>query len=448
MGKEKLVSIIIRTFNEERWIRHSIEAVQNQLIKDIELILVDNNSSDRTVEIAKKMGVKKIFFIDKYNPGKALNLGISNSSAKYIAILSAHCIPFNNLWLNEMVKCFYESSKIAGVYSRQVPLPFSNPSNSRDLFITFSEESRIQKSDSFFHNASSLIRFDRWKSNQFNEEVSNIEDRIWAHQQQSEGFLIKYCSESVVFHHHGIHQNKENNSRSKTTFDVIKKNFKPYGSILPKTMRPENQHILCIVSMKLINEENNLRKILESLNKSKLKIFIALILPEKEDAKNYFNEFDHVDMIYKINNQDPLEKCISEVVKKAELSNIFDFTYYYNIDYFYRMDSSLEKLINQACEFGFDSIIPSYEDKTGIVIKYENDKLYFYNNDLVHLEEKQVHQKLLLGQGSLTRNSISRKGKLIDENSNIFFNSTNNILHTIRLGTETYDSLKNYIKVK
>ena len=249
MEGKKLVSVIIRTHNEEKWLRHSIESVYNQNISDLEIILVDNNSNDRTIEIAKRMGVKKILHLAKYNPGRSINLGIENSSSKYIAILSAHCIPCDDLWLSEMINSLDANPKIAGAYSRQVPLPYSNPSNSRDLFITFSDESRIQKSDSFFHNGSSLISFQRWEEIKFNEEISNIEDRIWAHEQQNSGYLIKYCSKSVVFHHHGIHQNQEISSRSKTTVDIIRKKFYPYGSILPKTMLPESQSILCIISL-------------------------------------------------------------------------------------------------------------------------------------------------------------------------------------------------------
>ncbi len=449
MAKKHLVSVIIRSHNEEKWLRHSIQSVLNQSVKDLEIILVDNKSTDRSVEIAKKMGVKKIYNIDEYNPGQAINLGIGNSSAKYIAILSAHCIPFNSCWLQEMINCLEENPKIAGAYSRQVPLPFSNPSDSRDLFITFSTESRTQKSDSFFHNGSSLIRFNRWQKIPFNEEISNIEDRIWAHQQQTSGYLIHYCSTSIVFHHHGIHQNIENTSRSKTTVDIIRKKFHPYGSILPETMLPEEQHILCIISIKDINEKTNLQnfqKIYSQLVKTKLKIYIALIISEK-DSKDIFHEKSlNVDLIYRIRNDDSLQKCISEVVIKAEENNIFDFTYYYNLDYFHRMDFDLKTIVKKACDESLDCIIPAFEDKTGIVIKYDDNKLKFLNNDLVHLEKKEIHRKLLLGQGSLTRNLISRKGKLIEEQANIFFNSTNNILHTIRLGSNAHKSLEKYLK--
>ena len=448
MESINLVSVIIRSHNEEIWLRHSIEAVNSQNLENVEIVLVDNNSTDRSVDIAKQLGVKKIVNLEKYNPGKAINLGISVSNAKYIAILSAHCIPYNNNWLKEMVDELEKDKSIAGAYSRQVPLPFSNPSDSRDLFITFSSESRTQKSDSFFHNGSSLIRFESWKSLRFNEEISNIEDRIWAHEQQSKGFSIRYCSKSIVFHHHGIHQNKDNTSRSKSTADIIRKKFYPYGSILPKSMLPENQKVLCIISSKKFSghkEKERIINCIHNLKKSKLNLFVALIIPKNQSGDcDRDNKLD-LDLIYKIKHQDSLEKCLSEIVKKAEKNTIFDYTFYLNLDYFHSMQIDLKKNIKIACENGYDAIIPAFEDKTGIVIKNENQNLKILNNDLVHLEEKEIHRKLLLGQGSISRNFITRQGKLLTENSNIFFNSTTNILHTIRLDTEAHNSLVNYL---
>ena len=46
-------SIIIRTHNEEDWIGHCLDAVRNQTYKNIEIIIVDNKSTDNTLKIAK-----------------------------------------------------------------------------------------------------------------------------------------------------------------------------------------------------------------------------------------------------------------------------------------------------------------------------------------------------------------------------------------------------------
>ena len=93
-----LISIIIRTRNEERWLDHCLSAITTQSINDYEIILVDNNSQDRSVKIAKKY-TDNIINVTDFYPGKAINDGIRASSGKYIVVISGHCIPKNNLWL-------------------------------------------------------------------------------------------------------------------------------------------------------------------------------------------------------------------------------------------------------------------------------------------------------------------------------------------------------------
>ena len=87
------VSIIVRTCNEERWIGHCLGAIFSQDFDNFEVILVDNNSVDNTIEVAKRYPVTAIVKIDKFFPGKALNLGVRASTGNYIVCISAHCIP-------------------------------------------------------------------------------------------------------------------------------------------------------------------------------------------------------------------------------------------------------------------------------------------------------------------------------------------------------------------
>jgi glycosyltransferase involved in cell wall biosynthesis len=69
------ISIVIRTYNEEKWIRHCLISVFSQDFKDIDVVIVDNNSTDKTLDIVKEFPIKKIINIEKYLPGLALNMG-------------------------------------------------------------------------------------------------------------------------------------------------------------------------------------------------------------------------------------------------------------------------------------------------------------------------------------------------------------------------------------
>ena len=203
-----LVSIIIRTKNEERWISDCLRGVSLQEFKDYEIIVVDNNSEDTTLDHVRRYNVKKILHCSEYLPGKALNIGIDIAEGQYIACLSGHCIPTNSSWLGNLLRNF-DSPEIAGVYGRQQPLSFTSPSDKRDLLIVFGPERRIQRKDSFFHNANSMVRRDVLNKIPFDHKVTNIEDRLWAQEVQNQDYCVVYEPEASVYHYHGIHQGQD-----------------------------------------------------------------------------------------------------------------------------------------------------------------------------------------------------------------------------------------------
>ena len=202
-GDMPLVSIIIRTKNEEKWIGSCLRATCNQTYKNIEIILVDNKSSDLTLTRAKEYPVK-VVTIDNFLPGKAINMGIKASAGEYLVCLSGHCVPTNDTWLEKLIYDLKDPN-VAGVYGRQEPLSFTSDIDKRDLLITFGMDKKIQIKDSFFHNANSAFRRDVWDRYPFDEEVTNIEDRVWGQEIIIAGMKIIYEPEASVFHWHGIH---------------------------------------------------------------------------------------------------------------------------------------------------------------------------------------------------------------------------------------------------
>lgn len=201
-----MISIIIRTKNEERWIVSCLRSVFSQNYKDFEIILVDNESTDNTVEKALQFDIAKVVTCRNYIPGLALNMGIRESRGEYIVCLSGHCIPVNDKWLLNLLRNF-DGKDVAGVYGRQQPMSFTSDFDKRDLSIIFGLDKKIQTKDSFFHNANSIIRRDIWEEVPFSESITNIEDRIWAQKMLNKGYKIIYEPEASVYHYHGIHQN-------------------------------------------------------------------------------------------------------------------------------------------------------------------------------------------------------------------------------------------------
>lgn len=99
-----LVSIITPTFNSEKFISETIESVQNQTYQNWEMIIVDDGSSDNTIEIvrnAAKSDTRIQFYPQKQNggPAKARNIGIDKAGGKYMTFLDA-----DDIWFPQFIE--------------------------------------------------------------------------------------------------------------------------------------------------------------------------------------------------------------------------------------------------------------------------------------------------------------------------------------------------------
>jgi glycosyltransferase involved in cell wall biosynthesis len=86
------VSVIIPTYNRAKSIGKTIDSVLNQTHKDLEIIIVDDNSSDNTKNVINSYlksdsHIKYIRHSDNKGAPAARNTGIRNSTGKYIALL-------------------------------------------------------------------------------------------------------------------------------------------------------------------------------------------------------------------------------------------------------------------------------------------------------------------------------------------------------------------------
>jgi glycosyltransferase involved in cell wall biosynthesis len=89
-SESQLVSVIIPNFNYAHYLEEAIESVLMQTYPDIEIILVDDGSTDNSIEIANRY-LDRITFISKVNGGvsSARNVGFKNSTGSYICFLDA-----------------------------------------------------------------------------------------------------------------------------------------------------------------------------------------------------------------------------------------------------------------------------------------------------------------------------------------------------------------------
>lgn len=113
------VAVVIPTLNEEKFIAYCLDSViaQSYPFDDMDVMVVDGGSKDRTKEIVEdyKRKYQNIRFLN--NPGRiqsiAFNIGVKSSDAPYIVRLDAHAT-YNHRYIEKCIEKFSANAKVLG----------------------------------------------------------------------------------------------------------------------------------------------------------------------------------------------------------------------------------------------------------------------------------------------------------------------------------------------
>ena len=117
---EPLVSIVIPTYNSEKTLAKCLESIKNQTYKNIEIIVVDKNSKDKTAEIAKSYGVK-VFVINARERSVQKNFGVKQSRGKYVYIVDSDFIVEPEVIEEAVKKCEKEGYDAIVIHNTSDP---------------------------------------------------------------------------------------------------------------------------------------------------------------------------------------------------------------------------------------------------------------------------------------------------------------------------------------
>ena len=99
---DELISVIIPVYNVESYLCSCLKCILNQTYKNIEIILVDDGSTDKTNIILKEYQNKdkriKVLFQNHKGPASARNYGLENSTGEYISFIDSDDIVSLNLY--------------------------------------------------------------------------------------------------------------------------------------------------------------------------------------------------------------------------------------------------------------------------------------------------------------------------------------------------------------
>lgn len=193
------VLVVIPTLNEERYIRRCLEGLMAlDYPKDrLRIRVVDNYSTDRTVEIANKYRVEAVQS-PKSTIARTRNVGARDANEEVVAFLDADCVPATR-WLRHGVRYFATEDVVAvGCY----PAVIAEESNT--LQKTWSEMHRRAgvgvKDASWLPSANLLVRREAFhRMTGFNEALTTCEDVDLSYRLAKVGRVI-WDPDVLVYH--------------------------------------------------------------------------------------------------------------------------------------------------------------------------------------------------------------------------------------------------------
>ena len=410
MKNKPTISVIIRTLNEERWLFRTLIALGNQ--KDLqgqklnlEIILIDSGSNDATIDLIARFDDIKLYEYrqEKYFPGKAINFGFSKAGGEIIVILSAHCVPTDELSSAQLVRPIIENLDIVASYGCQIPRESSSADDARDLVMTFRDEDKIQVSDGFIHNAFAAYSSGYLQNSLFDETVRHIEDLVWGRKAVSEQTKIFYTSEAKVFHHHGLHQHKKNKSfRASGVLQHLDIDFK---TSYPLWLKPENYRIATIIYGHWQNSHDFSSVLNQLIGLDNYYFSEILEIPEK--MKSLVNFMPRSQISKSKNFNRFLNDCVSEIFNVT--GNIYEVFVLVDAGYIERKSAVLPSNLKNVCEKGYDGSFLTVQENHQMIKMATDGEI-----ETVKLNDDSILAKLCFGQFGVITNETLREISTID----------------------------------
>ena len=215
------ISIVIPTRNGSGTLAAVIDAISRQKIDaPVETIAIDSGSTDGTVALLQRHGVK-VFDIEAkaFDHGLTRNHGISVATGDLVVLLVQDAVPASDTWLSALTAPFHDDPQLAGTFARQETCANARPITRHyhasylaastagrtvagtdvDAFAALTPLERLNRCT--FDNVCSCIRRSVWEQHSFRATAIG-EDLAWAKEVLLAGYRLAYVPDAVVVHSH------------------------------------------------------------------------------------------------------------------------------------------------------------------------------------------------------------------------------------------------------
>lgn len=197
-------SIIVRCYNEAKCIESLLCGISQQSQQDIEVIAVDSGSTDATLSILKRNGVKILSLTpSEFSFGRSCNLGCEAAQGNYVVFISAHAYPVYSTWLEELLEPFSDP-KVAVSYGKQRGNSL-NPYSEQQIFKSWYPDDHISippKDHPFCNNANCAVRRSVWEEIRYDDSLTGLEDIDFANRTIRLGYKVIYAVSAEIIHVH------------------------------------------------------------------------------------------------------------------------------------------------------------------------------------------------------------------------------------------------------
>jgi len=216
-----LVSIVIPVYNGSNYLQCAIDSALGQDYDNIEIIVVNDGSTDNTEEIIKSYG-NKIKYLSKENGGvaTALNMAIKNSNGEYISWLS-----HDDYYLPNKVS--RQINELKNIQNREMIIPYCNArflnliNNTETYSVSDEKEIILSKYDSIksiflwqIHGCALLIPKQAfYRVSFFNTKLNTTQDYDLFFRFVDAGYLFFYIPEVLLVIRWHIQQKGRNRTK-------------------------------------------------------------------------------------------------------------------------------------------------------------------------------------------------------------------------------------------
>jgi len=196
MERSDLVSVVITTRNEEEVIDNLIRSIKKQSYSNIEILLVDNKSEDRTVQIAHKYKVRTFSFGPERSSQR--NLGARKAKGKYLLFLDAD-MELSSSVIEECVRVVKKNKNIGAIVIPEMSIAHTFWEKAKAFERSFYNESGDTITDAARFFTKSVF----WQIGGYDETLTGPEDWDMSETVSKAGHKIVRII-SVIYHHERV----------------------------------------------------------------------------------------------------------------------------------------------------------------------------------------------------------------------------------------------------